>query len=173
MIWVAEIGSAHNGSKAQAFEMIRQASCSGATIAKFQFGWLPQIQVKYAGSANEIRYIDHWAQDLADWCDHFDIELMASIWSFEGLEVARSIGMKRFKIAHQMNDEALIGEMLTDEKEIFSSNKNLYHRLVKRIWCTEGYPSYNPDWGCDRDGFDSFYGYSSHAHGYADALTSH
>ena len=171
MIWVAEIGSAHNGSKAQAFEMIRQAKLAGATIAKFQFGWTDDAQFKYTGAYRDVRYIDEWAEDLAQWCKHFDIELMASIWSMEGLEVARKVGMKRYKLAHQMDDVWLITEMAKDNKETFWSNPPKGQGNYRDLFCSENYPQY-PDpldnWMWDE--IERHYGYSSHMHGYADAL---
>jgi len=183
MIWVAEIGSAHKGSKAQAFEMIRQAKKAGATIAKFQLGWTPEIEQKWGNSPMprrpdrkgvSVRYIDDWAEDLAKWCKDLEIEFMASIWSMEALETARSVNMKRYKIAHQMRDFELIEEMMKDGKQVFISGyehePETYRVGLTKIWCTKDYPSYDPDYACDRDGYNSYFGYSSHAHGYADAL---
>src|SRR3990167_10623479 len=122
MIWVAEIGSMHQGNPSLAYELIRKAKWAGATIAKLQLGWDRETQLKYAGDYDERRYIDPWAKDLAKWCADMDIEFMASIWSTAGLEVARSVGMKRYKIAHQINDEELIRAIFSDNKEIFWSS---------------------------------------------------
>ena len=157
MIWVAEIGSAHGGDKSLAFEMIRQAKYSGASIAKFQFGWTDEAQMKYAGNINPVRYIDDWADDLVAFCKHYDIELMASIWSMEGLETARRVNMRRYKIAHQMDDKELERTIRMDRKVVFKSGDE--------IVCDIDYPQYPairiPD---------NLYGYSSHSHGIADAL---
>ena len=162
MIWVAEIGSCHQGSKSLAYELIRKAKWAGATIAKFQLGWDKETQLKYAGSYDERRYIDDWAEDLAKWCANMDIEFMASIWSLEGLEVARSVGMKRYKIAHQMNDKDLIDAIRSDGKEVFWSGG---HRGNWQITTQDEYPSYPPV-----EIPDGIVGYSSHLHGIADAL---
>ena len=174
MIWVAEIGSAHGGNKSLAFEMIRQAKYAGATIAKFQFGWTKAAQKKYAGNYNEARYVDDWADDLADWCKYFDIELMASIWSMEGLDVALEV-IDRVKIAHQMKDEKLIrrAELFWGRENMFISGEN--------IICSDKYPTMPEDvddlfWDKigNFDGVRQFndkqFGYSSHSHGIADAL---
>src|SRR3990167_6783996 len=162
MIWVAEIGSCHQGSKSLAYELIRKAKWAGATIAKFQLGWDKEAQAKYCDSYDERRYIDDWAEDLAKWCADMDIEFMASIWSLEGLEVARSVGMKRYKIAHQMNDKDLIDAIRSDGKEVFWSGG---HRGNWQITTQDEYPSYPPV-----EIPDGIVGYSSHAHGIADAL---
>ena len=167
MIWCAEIGSMHKGDKSLAFELIRQAKQSGATIAKFQFGWTDDAQKKYAGNINPIRYVDDWAEDLKRWCDYFDIELMASIWSIEGLETARRIGMKRYKIAHQMRDERLIAEILSDGKETFFSNDEENDEPhIKHIFCSPHYPCY-PEQVNIPDFYPRgwYYGYSDHTHG--------
>lgn len=170
MIWVAEIGSAHGGDKSTAFELIRQAKLAGATIAKFQLGWTKEAQLRYAGNVNSIRYIDDWAEDLKAWCDHFDIEFMASIWSMEGLEVARSVGMKRYKIAHQMDDDNLISEILDQGTVYWSGKRSYFDSPFHGIAVSGGYPSFPP---MEHKVFDSnaaYYGYSSHMHGIADAL---
>ena len=39
MIFIAEIGMNHNGNMGLIFELVKQASLSGANIAKFQLGW--------------------------------------------------------------------------------------------------------------------------------------
>lgn len=173
MIWVAEIGSAHGGDKSLAFELIRQAKLAGATIAKFQFGWTKEAQLKYAGNYKDFRYVDDWAQDLKAWCDHFDIELMASIWSMEGLETARSVEMDRYKIAYKMDDYDLVDEMVKDEKQLISSNPNITG--VYRLACVPEYPTYPNQLGWKgytgiSSYFNGLYGYSSHMHGIADAL---
>ena len=163
MIWVDEIGSAHGGNKSLAFEMIRQAKYAGATIAKFQFGWTDEAQMKYAGNVNPIRYIDDWADELAAWCKHFDIELMASIWSVEGMVAARRAGTKNVKIAHQMNDKQLI-----KQAELFWGVGNRFWSGTEQdaqIWCSPEYPTYDLD-----QMPDELFGYSSHSHGIADAL---
>ena len=160
VIWCAEIGSMHKGDKSLAFEMIRQAKDAGATIAKFQFGW-PE--------SDPLRHVDFWAQDMADWCDHFDIELMASIWSLDGLEAARSVGMKRYKIAHQKADDAeLVAAVLADGKETFISSGNFsYHENVKMLYCIPNYPTYPADFALPQAfcGGSDYYGYSDHSHG--------
>ena len=160
VIWCAEIGSMHKGDKSLAFEMIRQAKDAGATIAKFQFGW-PE--------SDPLRHVDFWAQDMADWCDHFDIELMASIWSLQGLETARSVGMKRYKIAHQKAaDEELVVAVTGDMKETFISSSGVRWQGHDRLlYCIPEYPVYPKSfWLPPHFGADYMYwGYSDHSHG--------
>ena len=174
MIWVAEIGSMHQGNKSLAYELIRKAKWAGATIAKFQLGWDKEAQFKYAGDYDERRFIDPWAEDLAKWCADMDIEFMASIWSTEGLEVARSVGMKRYKIAHQLRGYDLIDAIYDEAEFIYHSISNevgFYpvgswsNRIL--VYTEDNYPTYENHYR----NFDFKHkGYSSHMHGIADAL---
>lgn len=174
----------HNGNKSLAYELIRQAKLSGATIAKFQLGWTREAEAKYAPSPAPIRednkcsarYIDDWTEDLARWCADMDIEFMASIWSIEGLEVARSVGMKRYKIAHQMDDAELVSEMCKDNKELFVSSSaggqswhtKLANENFRWVYADADYPHH----GTLLPTFDFLCGFSSHRHGIADALVA-
>lgn len=153
MIYVAEIGSMHKGDKSLAYEMIRQAAQSGATIAKFQFGWTEAAQLARGLKPNPIRFVDEWADDLKAWCDYFNIELMASIWSYEGLEAARRVGMQRYKIAAQMaGNYELCDAIYEDRKETFVSvdrhSDHAGHHIAhaaRLIWCKSKYPTYPKD----------------------------
>jgi len=169
MIFVAEIGSCHRGEKSIAFEMIRQSALAGATIAKFQlFGSHPLGSEK----GKEFRNAPmEWIDSLAEWCDYHSIELMASIWSMEGLEAARSVGMKRYKIAHQMSEPSeLITEVIYDGKETFISTDVPWEEpLVRNIFTVSAYPTY-PSMLHMPECFDEYYGYSSHLHGIGDKL---
>ncbi|GAG08570.1 unnamed protein product, partial [marine sediment metagenome] len=86
MILCAEIGSNHKGIPALAFEMIRLAKQSGADIAKFQL----------LKPDDPIRGMPmHNIEKLVEWCDHFEIEFMASVFSHEAIELAERVAMKR------------------------------------------------------------------------------
>lgn len=174
----AEIGSSHQGDLSLAYELIRKSAWAGADLVKFQLGWTPEAEKKYAPNSPAIirrdmsgsaRYIDDWAEQLNEWCEKFSVEFFASIWSFEGLEVARKVGMKRYKIAHQMRDYKLIGEVMNDNKEIFLSGI-LADEEFKLIYTTKDYPTFPDSTRIPLDFRGSFYGYSSHMHGIGDAL---
>ncbi len=174
MIFVAEIGSAHKGIKSLAYEMIRQFSQAGATICKFQLGHdNPPTHSREEDSIQYIRAAPMmWVEDLAQWCNDFGVEFMASIWSQEGLDAARSVNMKRYKIAHQMWDnEEFRDIILADGKETLisvPSGASIPASLLgiedKLLHVSGGYPSYSYWYS------DLYYGYSSHMHGIADAL---
>lgn len=175
VLWCAEIGSSHQGDKSLCYELVRKAAWAGADLVKFQLGWTEQAQLQCAGNHDSRRYIDHWAEEINDWCNRLDVEFFASIWSFEGLEVARKVGMKRYKIAHQMNDEKLTDAICADGKEVFwsmleaSSSPAKKHTWsiggVRPVFTSGEYPTY----AMSRVG-GSGNGYSSHVHGIADAL---
>jgi N,N'-diacetyllegionaminate synthase len=182
MIWVAEIGSMHKGNKDLAYELIRQAAQAGATIAKFQFGWTEDAQLAMGLKPNPVRFVDEWAEDLDKWCDSFGIELMASIWSREGLGTARRVYMNRYKIAAQKaGDYELCGAIYDDGKQVFvsldrhSQYAEFHQSRVNEphlIWCKSKYPTYPENIATTDDypGMPNFidtawYGYSDHMHG--------
>lgn len=165
MIFCAEIGSMHKGIPALAFEMIRQAKLAGADIAKFQLGHT---------SNDPVRYIDLWAQDLKNWCDYFDIEFMASIFSLQGLKVAQETGMERYKIAFSIaRDRPDIVEAIAKlNKETFISHSGYNFPCLRRLFVVAEYPTY-PNHAMIPHAFSDtgdWYGYSSHVHGIEDAL---
>lgn len=173
MLWVAEVASTHKGNKALAYEMINRYAEAGADIIKFQLGWTEQVQQQFAHDYNPIRYIDPWAEDLNKWCIQAGVDFMASIWGAEGLEAARSVGMKRYKIAHQLwyKKLPLIDEILVDRKVTFISMSELggggLPLHAKLLYTTNQYPTYPVDLHMPRE-FEEvykFFGYSDHTHG--------
>ena len=161
VLYVAEIGSMHKGDLSLAFEMIRQAKQSGASIAKFQFGWPVE---------DKRRHVDAFANELADAARHFSIELMASLWSLSGLETARRLGLARYKIAYQKKDDApLLAECLQDGKTVkdltvYVSGGGTSNGLLRPIYCVSKYPAYPKDLTMPKD-FSWWHGYSDHTHG--------
>jgi N,N'-diacetyllegionaminate synthase len=180
MIWCAEIGSMHKGNKDLAYELIRQAAQAGATIAKFQFGWTEDAQLAMGLKPNPVRFVDEWADDLVDWCYFFDIELMASVWSLDGLEVARRT-TERYKIAAQKaGDYELCNAIYADKRNTFVSldrhsphaEYHMAQENARLIWCKSKYPTYPEDIATTDNypGMPNFIdtnwtGYSDHMHG--------
>jgi sialic acid synthase SpsE len=157
MLFVAELGSMHKGDPAVAYEMMRQAKNAGADIVKFQFGHPP---------IDRVRYVDLWAPMLQEWARYLDVELMASIFSLEGLRAAQSIGMRRYKVAHQKAEEKdLVEAILAEGKETFVSSPLYSDRMcVRNIYATYLYPTYPKDLEMPQS-FYEYYGYSDHMHG--------
>jgi sialic acid synthase SpsE len=171
MLFVAEIGLNHDGNFNLAYELIKQAKQCGASIAKFQFGW--------RNKPDEINHIDdERAAQLQRWCAYWDIEFMASLITEDALQMARRIGMQRYKIASRtvMDNPKLCEDILSDGKETFVS-LGMWERKefpfgppsdrLRYIFCRSKYPSYPEDMvGMpERFSADSFYGYSDHLHG--------
>lgn len=168
---VAEIGMNYNGNLDLAYELIRKAKESGATIAKFQFGWRDK--------PGEINFLNkERATCLKEWCDYWDIEMMASLITEEALELARSIGMNRYKIAARtvIDRPGLVKQVLAEGKETFVS-LGMYvgekwpfgppSEKLRYIYCRSKYPSYPEDLTDFPSRFspETFYGYSDHLHG--------
>jgi N,N'-diacetyllegionaminate synthase len=166
MIFCAELGSNHKGIESLAFEMIRQFSEAGATICKFQLGH---------DRNDPIRYVDHIAPKLKEWCDYFDVEFMASIWTSSALNLAKILNMKRYKIAHQLaldpEQKELVEEIISEGKEVFMSGNIVPRENVRAIYVSPKYPTY-PDMIDVPKVFTSgyWYGYSDHTHGIAAPL---
>ena len=73
MKFIAEIGLNHNGSIGLLIELIRQASLSGATMAKFQLGWRDKI--------DEINHLDeNTLRLILKACEYYKITPLFSIF---------------------------------------------------------------------------------------------
>lgn len=166
MIFCAEVGSNHKGIPALAYELIRQAKLAGADIVKFQFRD-PDDPIRGLGMKCAWR--------LTEWCNYWDIEFMASIFSMDALQLARAIGMRRYKVAYSVADTKphLIAEMIDDGKEIFVSHHGYCYPNIRNVFTIPQYPTYPEDLAAMPYMFgDHWFGYSSHVHGYADALVA-
>lgn len=158
MFWVAEVGSAHKGSKSLAYEFIRRYSEAGATAIKFQFGWTKEAQEKIGLEYNPVRYVDDWACDLQRWCRLHGVELSASIWSMDGLKAAEDADMVFYKIGKKMFDIDPEFAKLVEENHIT-------HVSGKGIYVRGEYPTYPENLKMPAKFTRDVYGYSDHTHG--------
>ena len=165
VIWVSEIGSNHKGVLAIAHEMIRQSALAGADIAKFQFRD-PDDPIRGMAIRNPSQ--------LASWCEHYGIEFMASIFSFEALEVARKLGMPRLKIAHSVakHNPVLCDAIAEGPEEVFVSHGDYHFANWRRLFVVPRYPTYPDELVIPEEFGDTWHGYSSHFYGFADALVA-
>jgi sialic acid synthase SpsE len=91
----------------------------------------------------------------------------------EGLEVARSVGMERYKIAYKTwkEEPELCREIMSDGKLTYISGCSYQDSSVFPLHVVPEYPTYPEQLDMpkyfDRNGP---YGYSSHVHGIEDAL---
>jgi N,N'-diacetyllegionaminate synthase len=171
MMFAAEVGLNHDGNFNLAYELIRQAKMAGATIAKFQFGW--------RNKPDEINCIDlARARQLKEWCDYWDIEMMASIITEDALDLARALSLRRYKIASRtvVDKPELCRAVMAEGKETFVSlgmwDKDGFPfgpptPNLRYIYCRSQYPTYPQDLRGFPGGFDEagFYGYSDHCQG--------
>ena len=170
MEWIAELGSNHKGIPALAYRMVKEAAQAGATIVKFQAG---------RNKNDPIRYIDDWLPAAFAWCEMWDVEFLASCWSWEGLDLCRKLGMKRRKIAHRQalaSDSSFAQDTVADGVETFISvssadedNMKFYFANrhldnIKWLWVSNKYPMYLSPYPLEIDVFD---GYSHHGYGIA------
>ena len=171
--WIAEAGSNHKGVKSLAYEMIRQSAEAGASLVKFQLG-----HRQHGSPVQQMRYAPmEWAPFLKESCDFFGVEFCASIFSYEGLKLARKVGMKRYKVAYKTAREnwALVEEMAKDHKEMFMSGSRVPISNMDKcrtLYCVPEYPTYHYQLPKEFGKQGQFYGLSSHVHGFADSLVA-
>ncbi len=149
MIFIAEIGMNYNGNLSLCYELIKHAKYSGASIAKFQLGW--------RDGPGEINQLDEKKiKQLYDWAKYFDIDLMFSIISDEGLELIKKFNPDKVKIASRtikenfklaqkildlnVNTYVSLGMIKNKDELPFNKRKNLNF-----LWCESKYPTDNKD----------------------------
>lgn len=174
MLFVAEIGSNHKGILSLAHELIRQSALAGADIAKFQLGHDMNDPIR----SLPMRH----ASELKEWCDHYGIEFMASIFNNVGFDVAESIGQERYKFptrkafeSHSTADyKSLLKKVVATGKTVYVSGQtNGAIENVRGLACVARYPTYPKEIEMPDEFGDIpplYYGYSTHVHGYSDAL---
>lgn len=158
MLWVAEVGSAHKGVESLGYEYIRAYSQAGANVLKFQLGWTKAAQERFGLEYNPVRYVDAIAPKLKEWCDYYNVKMMASIWSMEGLETAEAIGLPYYKIGRRM------WEIDKDFVEVVEQNHTTWVS-GRDIFVRSEYPAYPDRLKMPAYFSDWMTGYSDHTHG--------
>lgn len=170
MLFVAEIGLNHDGNPNIAHELIRAAKTSGAHIAKFQFGW--------RNKPDEMNYIDAArAAQYRHWCDHWGIEMMASIITEDALDLAKGVDLKRYKIASRtvVDNPKLCERVLAEGRETFVS-LGMWEGTsfpfgppsdtLRYIFCRSKYPTYPEELNLPTSfAPNGYFGYSDHCSG--------
>jgi N,N'-diacetyllegionaminate synthase len=170
MLFVAEIGLNHDGNPHLAHELIRAAKLSGAHIAKFQFGW--------RNKPEEINFIDPArAEQYRRWCDHWGIEMMASIITEDALDLAKGVDLPRYKIASRtvVDNPKLCERVIAEGRETFVS-LGMWEQAafpfgpptekLRYIYCRSKYPTYPHDLNLPASfSPNTHYGYSDHCSG--------
>ena len=118
LTFIAEIGMNHNGNFGLLPELIRQASLSGADIAKFQLGWRD-------GKDEINRLTEKELNLIVESCNFYQIEPMFSIISDSAFDMIKNFGydFKDIKIASRtvVDNPELVKKVLAEEKETFVS----------------------------------------------------
>jgi sialic acid synthase SpsE len=169
MLLVAEIGMNHDGNFDLACELIRQAKLAGADVAKFQFGWRCK--------PDEINHITpERAARLKQQCDYAGIEMLASVITEEGLDLAHHIRLGRYKIASRtvIDKPQLCEKILAEGKPTYVSlgmwDKPEFPfgppdgKVLHYIYCRSKYPTAPEDLVGLPKRFDphGYFGYSDH-----------
>lgn len=162
VIYVAEMGSQHKGNTALACRYAYEMKNAGADIIKMQFGH---------PAGDPIRHVSReMAMQMATYCNRIGLELMASLFSLDGLALARSLGMKRYKIAHQKNaDLELVREITAGGHETFIaytySEVPVSYNGSHYVFTTDQYPTYRVSMPSAYAERGTWYGYSDHTIG--------
>lgn len=172
LTFIAEIGMNHNGHFGLIPELIRQASTSGADIAKFQLGWRDGDGEINQLTEKELRMITQA-------CEYYEIEPMFSIISDAALKAIECFDydFKSYKIASRtvVDNPELARKIINKGKRTFVSlgfwddpylpfgnSKN-----VEYLYCISKYPCLHSDIVNFPDDFSNefFSGYSDHTLG--------
>lgn len=175
IIFIAEIGMNHNGNFGLLHELIKQASLSGANIAKFQLGWRDK--------PNEINKIDDETIELIiKICNYYEIEPMFSIIKDYAYEKIKKYNLKKYKIASRtvIENPDLVKKILAEGKETFVSLGMWKNKIkpflefsnIKYLWCKSLYPT--AIWDLkgfpEKFNFNTYHGISDHTVGYEVSL---
>jgi len=93
---IAEIGANHDGSIAQARDLIVAAATAGADAAKFQFFDAFEL---YPGKRTEGGIPREWLPKLQEFCQHEGVEFLCSVFSLDTLDAYLLIDPPAIKIA--------------------------------------------------------------------------
>ena len=140
--FIAEIGLNHNGNFGLFFELIKQASLSGADFAKFQLGWRSK-----PGEINSVE--SHDIENILKCCDHFNIEPLFSVFDEASFELTEKYEMQAYKIASRTAKEKpdLVETIIKTNKPVFISlgmvdNLSPFgvSETINYLWCQSLYP---------------------------------
>jgi len=156
---IAECGINHGGNTRIAKEMIRLAKICYADIAKFQLSdvdtLFPDKQIIAQGrnwydEVKKAQLSKGQVFELADYCRRLGIEFMASACDIERIGWLEEVGVKRYKVSTQMNqDKVLIEAMLKTKKQVLISHGEGYHfpgsvkywNKYTSLYCVPKYPT--------------------------------
>lgn len=174
--FIAEIGMNHNGNFGLFFELIKQASLSGADFVKFQLGWRSK-----PGEINRLE--SHDVENILKCCDHFDTTPLFSVFDEASFELAEKYEMQTYKIASRtvVENPSLVETIIKTNKRVFISlgmTDNLtpfgISETIDYLWCQPLYPVHPWEAKPFPEGFgkNNLIGFSDHSVGIELALIS-
>lgn len=145
---IAEIGNNHNGCIARAKRLIRFAKECGADIAKFQ---MRNIQALYRHTSpdlsedlgveyskdliNRMELTVENHRELKQYCDEIGIEYLCSPWDQESLNILKTLGISRLKLASaDFENDPLIRQALEYDVDLILSTGMATHELIESQW---------------------------------------
>tara|TARA_B100000287_G_C20557562_1_gene751087 strand:- start:445 stop:1152 length:708 start_codon:yes stop_codon:yes gene_type:complete len=145
VIFIAEIGLNHNGNFGLIYELIKQASWSGADIAKFQLGWRAGENEMNCFKEDDIKHIFQC-------CKNFEIKPMFSIFTDDALTLAKKFEFDHFKIASRtVKDDPKLSQKIIDQGKKTYISLGMWEsevlpfkptEKIKYLWCKSNYPAY-------------------------------
>lgn len=153
---IGDIGSCHNGKKEYAFEAIDVAKECGLDAIKYQL---------FKGNANgNIELPREWWKDLVAYAKQKDIEIFASVFDKEAVDLLWSSGCRKVKISYSQNfNLELLKRVRKHKWEIVASGAETYPSYADiKLFCIPEYPVKHYNWALPYgtafwDGFSSHY----------------
>ena len=133
---IVEIGQNHNGDMELAVEMIKLVAEAGADVAKFQVYDAKVLFPKENNPWYEYNCSTELSREdvirLAETCEQYDIEFMASVFDPVRVDWLEELGVSRYKVASRsVKDEALLAKLVKTQKPLLVS---------LGMWDGEGFP---------------------------------
>jgi sialic acid synthase SpsE len=161
---ILDVGSTHGGSERQCLNAIDRASEIGVTDIKFQM--LEKCHIK----AGNIPIKNEWLSSLIDHGAASGVNVFASIWSFESIQILLDAGATTVKFAYSAHSMSSLISLSKSKFHdvIISTDVMSYIPGVTNLFCIPQYPVYHQ---LSFDGiFPRFHGFSDHTMGISQTI---
>lgn len=158
MIIIGDPGSTHGGTLEGCLEAVDVAKEAGIDIIKFQL---------FLGNRNGNIELPrkHW-KEIVEYARKAGIDIFASVFDDEAIDLLKSTGIKKAKLAYSQNfNLRLIKKLKEEGMEIWASGDmdSYPHYAQKRFYCKPEYPPKKMALGVVPQ---AWHGFSSHYLGY-------
>jgi sialic acid synthase SpsE len=155
---ILDPGSSHEGKQIRAHKLIEEAAHAGADAIKFQL---------FKDIPPNIALPFEWFPELATHAKSLGIEIFASVWDMDAIEVLQNCGCNSVKFAYsQRNNDSLISYCIQNFDKVYVSMDYMETPLrdAVNLFCLPKYPVYSLlSFDCI---FEKFNGFSDHTLGY-------